>query len=554
MMEFSAATRRDNLGRLRGETFDILVIGGGIAGAGIARDAALRGFKTALIEKEDYAGGTSSRSSKLIHGGLRYLENLQLRLVFEASSEKRVLRRIAPHLLRPLPFILPIYRHRSPGYAKLRAGMWLYDALALFRNIQLHRMLDPREVLQLEPWIWAPDLAGGARFYDYGVDDARLTLATVLSAHQQGAVVVNHARVCGLVKEKGRVRGAQVHDQIEGTELEVNSRVVVNSAGPWSDLVLRMDDPRLRRRLRPSKGIHLLVPREKIGNRHAVVFTSYRDNRAMFVIPWGRYVILGTTDTDYSGDPDQVYADASDVAYVLGSFNRAFPDVRLSEEDILSTYAGLRPLAEGGASWSYRASREHQILESSSGLISIIGGKLTTYRIMARQLVDRVEEKLAREFGVRPSRGCETDRLTLTGGTLGGVDLLLAREVEGAAREHGLEGEEVASYLIGTYGVGYGRVLEFIRGDASLGRQIMPELPNLWAEVPHAIRYEMALTLSDFMIRRTRLIYEEKSHRPDLAPRVAALMARHLGWEPGGVEDQLEGYRREVELTRRYQG
>lgn len=554
MMEFSAATRKDNLARLREETFDLLVIGGGITGAGIARDAALRGFKTALIEKEDYASGTSSRSSKLIHGGLRYLKNLQFHLVFEASAERRVLRRIAPHLLRPLPFILPIYRHRSPGYSKLRAGMWLYDALGLFGNVQLHRMLGPSEVLQLEPWIWAQGLAGGARFYDYGVDDARLTLATLLSAHQHGAVVVNHARACGLVKEKGRVRGAQVRDQIEGKEHEVMARVVVNAAGPWSDLVLRMDDPRSRPRLRLSKGVHLLVPREKIGNRHAVVFTSYKDNRAMFVIPWGRYVILGTTDTEYPVDPDQVWADAADVAYVLGSFNRAFPDVRLSEEDILSTYAGLRPLVGGGASWSYRASREHQILESGSGLISIIGGKLTTYRIMARQLVDRVEEKLAREFGVRPSRGCETDRLPLAGGNLAGVHLLLAREVEGAAREHGLEGEEVAPHLIGTYGAGYGRVMEFVRQDPLLRRQIMPGLPYLWAEVPHAIRCEMAMTLSDFMLRRTHLIYEEKSQGLDLAPKVAALMARHLGWGPSGVECQVEGYRREVELTRRYRG
>lgn len=551
-MEFSAATRAGNLGRLQAEEFDLLVIGGGITGAGIARDAALRGFRTALIEQGDYASGTSSRSSKLIHGGLRYLENLQFRLVFEASSERRVLRRIAPHLLRPLPFLLPIGRHRSPSYSKLRAGMWLYDALSLFRNIQLHRMLGPRELLQLEPWIRSQDLVGGARFYDCGVDDARLTLATILSAHQQGAVLVNQAQVCGLLKAKGKVRGVQVRDQIAGTELEVRARLVVNAAGPWSDRILQLDDPRSNHRLRPSKGIHLVISREKIGSRHAVVFTSHRDDRVMFVIPWGAYLLIGTTDTDYSGELDQVYADADDVAYVLGAFNRAFSDVRLTEEDILSTYAGLRPLAEGGASWSYRASREHQILESGSGLLSIIGGKLTTYRIMARQVVDGVARRLARESGVRPLRECETDRRPLAGGTLAGMHVLLAQEVERAVREQGIKAEGVAPYLIGTYGVDYGRILELVRTDPSLGRPIVPGLPYLWAEVPHAVRYEMALTLSDFMIRRTHLLFEEGRRGTEPASQVAALMARHLGWEAREMAAQVEGYRREVALTQRY--
>jgi len=549
--EFSYRTRRQNIARLKEETFDVLVIGGGITGVGIARDAALRGFSTGLVEKGDFASGTSSKSSKLIHGGIRYLENFEFGLVFEASQERRRLRKIAPHLVKPLPFLMPIYRSSKRSYWLIRAGMWLYDILALFRNVQRHRMLRPQAVAASEPEVDQRDLAGAARFYDCQVDDARLTLATILDANRYGAVVTNYTQVVGLLKDGGRVTGAQVRDVIAGEQLAVRACVTLNATGVWVEEIQRLDDPGTVQQLRPTKGIHILVPREKFNNRHAIAFTSPADGRLMFLVPWGRYALIGTTDTDYQGDLDLVYAESQDVQYVLEAVNRAFPTVRLTRDDVVSTFAGTRPLISEQIASSYKVSREHKIFDSPSGLLSIAGGKLTTYRAMAEQMVDLAEKRLQRDFGRKPPHGCSTGKRCLDPGDVRRVEADLSPfPSPGRGGVRGEADSEVMCHLVAFYGTDYTRLLELVASNAKLGQRLVADLPYIWAEVPYAVRQEMAMTLTDVLARRTHLLYEDCQQGLGVAEQVADLMAQYLGWGPDEVARQVAAYRQEVELTR----
>ena len=298
------APRSATLQAMADTPFDLLIIGGGITGAGIARDAALRGFRTALIDKGDFGGGTSSHSSRLIHGGIRYLEQGALKLVFEASHERRVLLEIAPHLVRPLAFLFPIYRgSRVPAW-KLRAGMWLYDLLAAFRNVHRHRWFGAKKVRSIEPGLRDRGLVGAALYYDAQVDDARLVLATLRSAMAAGALAVNYVEATALLKPDGRVRGAAVRDVLTGETATIRAHVVVNATGPWSDDVRRLDDPTASPLLRPTKGVHVTVQRRRIGNEHAITLLSQLDGRVMFVLPWNDLAYVGTTDTDADATPD----------------------------------------------------------------------------------------------------------------------------------------------------------------------------------------------------------------------------------------------------------
>ncbi len=531
---FSAAARQENLDRLSAEVFDLLVIGGGITGVWVARDAALRGFRTALVEKEDFGTGTSSRSSRMIHGGLRYLENYQLGLVFQCCNERRILRRIAPRLVRPLPFLYPLYRGQKPAPWKLRMGLTLYDALGLFQNVQPHRWLDPAEVARREPLLGGRGLLGAARFYDARVDDARLTMLVARAAHAEGAVVANYAEVVGLLRADGRVRGAVVRDRIGGKELEVQARVVVNATGVWVDTIRQQDAHFKGRTVRPTKGIHLILPRQRLFTQHAVAFDSPRDGRHIFLFPWGQHALVGTTDTDYDGDLDRPAAAREDVEYLLEALAYVFPGAQVGPGDIVSTYAGLRPLiyAEGG---TYALSREHQVLESPSGLITVAGGKLTTGRLMAEQIVDRVERRLGEEFGVHAAQSCRT-REPLPG----------AGPVYAAAAA---EDEEAHAYLTSTYGADAAWVLAYAEENPVLGKRIVPELPYLMAEPLYAVQHEMALTLNDVLIRRTHVIYEVRGGGLDRARAVAEVMAPRLGWDEAEIGRQVEAYADQVALT-----
>ena len=388
--------RTHSLAELSGRVFDLLVVGGGITGAGIARDASLRGLSVALIDKGDFGSGTSSRSSRLVHGGVRYLEQGQLHLVFEASAERRRLMAIAPHLVQPLAFVWPVYRGQRMARWKLRAGLTLYDALSLFRNYERHRNLSAKAVLAEEPKLRASDLGGGVHYYDAATDDARLTLANVVDARDLGAVVANHVALTGAAPSSDGLQVSRTEDALTGERMEIRSRVVVNATGPWSDAVESARGGAAQSAVQGSKGVHIAVERGRVGNRDAVVLLHPRDGRVMFALPAGDFAIIGTTDTFTGVSPDEVRASESDVMYLLEAANAYFPDARLARADVVSAWAGIRPLMPTSGS-SVSASREH-LIQTSAGSVRITGGKLTTYRVMAMQAVDAAAKLLGKRL------------------------------------------------------------------------------------------------------------------------------------------------------------
>jgi glycerol-3-phosphate dehydrogenase len=531
------------------------VIGGGITGAAAARDAAGRGLRVALVDAGDLARGTSSRSSRLIHGGLRYLETGNLKLVFEASAERRRLLDLASHLVHPLPFLFPVFRKGPVGFRKLQAGMWLYDGLSLFRNIARHRMLSRDAARQEEPHLRTDGLVGAAVYYDASVDDARLTLANARGAHEAGAAVVPYAEVVGFLKDGKGLAGARVRDcLIEGVDsVEVRARVVLNATGPWSDAVRRLADAGIRPRLRPTKGVHILVRRDRLGNRHAITFQSPVDGRVMFVLPWGDFSYVGTTDTDYAGSPAEVRADADDVRYLLDSANSIFPDAKLTGDDVVSTWAGIRPLLsprgpEGGMAAS-ATSREHEIWRDRGGLLNIAGGKLTTYRVMAKQAVDVAARTLKEEHRVE-SGSSPTADLPLPGDPREPWEPFLDRVVSDAVAA-GL-GADTGEHLARAYGEDAAALLAAVRGDAALAGRLMEGHPYVWAEVAHAVRAEMAMTLDDVMTRRLHLFYEAADGGLAVAGQVARRMAAEpgIGWSDAEVAAQVDAYRTTVQENR----
>ena len=536
--EFSARTRLANLQQFKQDAYDILIVGGGITGAGIARDASMRGYKVALIDKGDFASGTSSKSSKLVHGGVRYLELFEFSLVFEASRERRTLWQIAPHLAKPLPFLFPVYRDaRWPAWM-INMGLWMYDALSLFRNFKRHEMFSNQEIARRMQGIDVTNINGGAHYYDGQVDDARLTLETMRAAHAHGATIANYVQVDELLKKDGRVVGVQAHDTRRGEKIEIHARVVVNATGPWADTLLQLDDPRSPQRMRPTKGVHLFVPREKIGGDSAVAFPAHSDGRLMFVIPWGKFSIIGTTDTDYAGDPDHVYADAADVDYVIAAAQHAFPGAPLQKSDVISTYAGLRPLVLQQGKSATKTSREHEIWTTPSGLVTIAGGKLTTYRSMAEELVNVVAKQLRAEFNIAPKQPCLTARVPLV-------------EAEATISPDRLP-PDVIEHLNRAHGPEMGRVVEIARRDARLAQPIVEGLPYIWAEVPYAVEQEMAMTVTDILERRMHILNESREMGMSIAPNVAARLGDFLDWGKTEIERELREYQEQVELASKF--
>ena len=529
------------------EPVDVLVIGGGITGAGIARDAALRGFRIALVDKGDFGSATSSHSSRLIHGGIRYLEQRNFRLVFEASRERRVLLRIAPHLVRPLPFLFPVYRGgRVPAW-KLRAGMWLYDVLAAFRNVRNHRWLGPKQLRRAEPALRDRGLTGAALYWDAQADDARLVLATMRSAARGGALVANYAEVTSLLKPDGRVRGAVVRDVLTGETRTVRALLVVNAGGPWVDALRRMDDPTAPPLLRLTKGAHVAVPRRRIGHERAITLFSPIDGRVMFVLPWGELSYVGTTDTDADTPPDGVRVTADDVTYLLRSANAAFPEAHLATNDVVSVWAGLRPLLrQDPTAAPSEVSREHRVVESAQGLITIAGGKLTTYRVMARDVVDRVAARLHQLDGRPTAPRPPTDRLPLPGGEAAELGVL----VEGA-RARGVP-EATARHLVASYGSETAAILNLVDRDRGLREPILPGRPEIWAEVTHAVEREMALRIQDVLVRRLHLFYEYAEQATAVVTPVAQRMKKLLGWDEVREAEELVDYFRVVERARMF--
>lgn len=453
----------------------------------------------ALIERDDFAGGTSSRSSRLVHGGVRYLEHAYFHLVFEASRERRTLLRIAPGLVRPLQFTWPVYRGARIPRWKLRAGLGLYDALAMFRNVGVHHGLSAAGVLQAEPALAREGLTGGAQYWDAATDDATLTLANVLHARALGAVALNHAEVTALTVEGEAATGATVRDLIGGSVFDVRARVLINATGPWTDAIRHMEDPQAPAAVLGTKGVHVAVPAARVGNRAAITMLSAVDGRVMFCLPAGEQTIIGTTDTPTPASPQEVRATRDDVEYLLQSANAFFPGAGLTPRDVTVAWAGIRPLVSSGNRGDpASASREHAITTGRRGVIAISGGKLTTYRLIAEQAVDRALRRLR-----GPHRPCTTAAEPLPSPA--------RRPVFGSLFEPILDGQ-----------------------------------PYNLGDAVNAVENELACTLTDIMVRRTKVAFASRDHGIPAAARVAAAVARHADWDDAECRRQVEAYRAET--------
>jgi glycerol-3-phosphate dehydrogenase len=471
------------------EPLDVLVVGGGITGAGVALDAASRGLSVGLVERDDFASGTSGRSSRLIHGGARYLRHGDLGLVYESLRERTLLRRLAPHLVRPLAFVFPVRRHRDR--AALRTGLTVYDGLAVGRNVGRHRPVSEEEVAEAAPGLLRP--SRGYRYWDCRTDDARLVIEVLRAAASFGALVANRAEVQGFLGE-GRVTGARVVDSLHGGTLEVRARLVVNATGIWASRVQRMAHGRPSR-LRPSKGVHLVFERNVLPVRAAILVPSAAgDGSQIFLIPWGPRVIAGTTDTPYDGPLETPSVDPGDIEIVLGSIERAFGS-GISEDQVRASWAGVRPLLDRGGGSTRDISRRHVIFDEPEGILGITGGKLTAYRAMAEAVTDRVCAVLG--------RGGRSRTAAVPLGLTRPFSAELAR-AESAGRDAGLE-RGAGARLVERYGDDWTEALDLIRDDTALGGPMAEGLPVLRVEASMAEQREMALTEEDVLVRRTRL-------------------------------------------------
>lgn len=531
-MSFS---RADALHRLEHEDFDVLVVGGGITGAGAALDAASRGLRTALVERDDFASGTSSKSSKLVHGGIRYLQQKEIRLVYEALAERQVLRRTAPHLVRVLPFLLPVFT--KDGILPRRLArllgttMWLYDLTGGARIGKLHRRVSKEEALSYMPTLPADRLAASYVYYDAQADDARLTLTVARTAADHGAAVANYARLVGLEKDSsGRVTAGRV--EADGRTIAVRTRTVVNATGVWADDVRSLDEGAHPSTIRPAKGIHVTVPWSLVQNRIAVVVPVPKDRRSVFVVPWGErddgtftFTYIGTTDTDYDGPLDDPQCTPDDIEYLLRAIN-ASVTTEIGRDAVLGTWAGLRPLVkDANSERTADLSRRHSVRTSPSGVVTVTGGKLTTYRRMAVDTIDEVAELLGVDAKSR------TKRLALHGVT-------------------GWEAPDLPRELASRYGADAREVLALVRETPRLGEPLVPGLATLRAEVVHAVRAEMARTVDDVLSRRTRVRLLARDASAAVADDVAALMAPTLGWDDAEQRRQAEQYRASVAAER----
>ncbi len=529
-MNPSMATVRQTLfAQLKTTRFDLLVIGGGIVGAGIARDAAMRGLKVALVDQGDFAGGTSSKTSKLIHGGLRYLEQGQLHLVTESLQERHRLRTVAPTMVRALPILLPVYPAGRRPVWRLRVGLWLYDLLAAGRRVAPSRVLSARHALEREPALRVDGLRAAGVFADCQMDDARLCLANVLQAASFGAVCVNYARLAAFLKAKGRVCGGMVEDRLGGGAVEIQATAVVNATGPWGDAVRRLSDSDAPRRLAPTKGIHLILPRLA---RHALFVEARRDRRLFFILPWGDSSLVGTTEGLVDSALEALRANPDEVGYLLDEVNRILPGAHVDAETIIATYAGARPLL-AFAGTATAASREYRIEQDRWGLWSVLGGKYTTYRAMARRTVDL----LIRANGWRVER-CLTDQVALQEEprpiTLGHWRAITAQ----------LD-PDLLVRLLARYGASAMRVLELIRQEPALGRRVCPHHDVVAAELAHGLRDEFACTVADLLVRRAPIAWSACQGLDHLST-VADLLQRYGGLPAEAVEGQVEAYHREL--------
>lgn len=499
---FSGLDREAIIDTFKKEAFDLIVIGGGITGGGIALDAASRGLKVALLEKGDFASGTSSKSTKLIHGGLRYLKQFDFWLVKEVGSERAIVHHLAPHLVLPEKMLLPLIENGSYGKWLTSIGLKVYDILAQVSGDDKRKMLEKKEALSLEPLLPKKILKGAGYYAEYRTDDARLTIENIKTSLQYGALALNYAEICDFVYKADTVAGVKVNDRVGGRTFVMRSKYVINAAGPWVDELRSLNHSKKGKRLHLTKGVHLVFAHEKLPVRQSVYF-DVPDGRMIFAIPRGKVTYVGTTDTNYNQDKDKVTTDLADAIYLISAVNNMFPKIELEMEDIQSSWAGLRPLIHEEGKSASELSRKDEIFTSDTGLISIAGGKLTGYRKMAERVVNRIAKKMEEEYN-RTLPECTTDAIPLCGSDFKNYKQVkkYVAALYGRIKADGFSKYD-AWYLVTTYGKQTEHILENykIRKDKDAAVRMIK------AELHFGIHFEMVQTPMDFFVRRTGRLY-----------------------------------------------
>src|SRR5215207_2857144 len=530
---------------ISGAAFDVVIVGAGVNGCGVARDASMRGLRVLLLDKGDIAAGTTAASTRLIHGGLRYLEHGEVGLVRESLRERELLlRKVAPHLVRPLPMLVPVYAGRRRGRVRLRAGMLAYDLLSSSKSLPRHRMLDAAEARAYAPGLEPVGLLGAALFYDAQVEYAeRLAVENALDARARGATVLTYARVERLLVEGGAARGVVFTDLLGGGAYEAHAAVVLNAAGPWVDAVLEGSSAEEEELIGGTKGSHVVVRAFEGVPRAAVYAEAFADGRPFFVVPWDDKLLIGTTDERYAGDLDRVEADEREVEYLLRETNRVLPSARLARGDVLYTYSGVRPLPHMAGGEESGITRRHFIRPASvRGLFSIVGGKLTTYRALAGEAVDLIFRALG-----RTPPPCQTDAQPLPGAAVEDFDRFRRDFAARSTLPPASTGR-----LLKVYGVRAAEVLRLAQADAELSQVLSEETGSIGAEVVYAFREEMAETLADCLMRRT-MVGLNGQVGLDAVERAALIARKFLGWDDERAAREVESYRSYVGRFLRHQ-
>ncbi|MGD1947034.1 MAG: glycerol-3-phosphate dehydrogenase/oxidase [Croceivirga sp.] len=542
-IRFSNLERTEKLQCLANEPFDLVVIGGGITGGGIALDAASRGLKVALLEKGDFASGTSSKSTKLIHGGLRYLKQFDFWLVKEVGSERAIVHKLAPHLVLPEKMLLPLIEGGSYGKWLTSIGLKVYDVLAQVTGDDKRQMLDKKEALKLEPLLPKKILNGAGYYAEYRTDDARLTIENIKTSLEYGALALNYAKVTDFVYEEESVAGVVMEDTLSGKNIRVNTKYVISAAGPWVDELRSVNQSKKGKRLHLTKGVHLVFPFEKLPVKQSVYF-DIPDGRMMFAIPRGKITYVGTTDTNYNLDKDDIRTDLADAIYLISAVNNMFPDIELEMDDIISSWAGLRPLIHEEGKSASELSRKDEIFTSDTGLISIAGGKLTGYRKMAERVVNRITKKLEEEHQMTV-KDCHTDKIALCGSDFKKFKHVkkYIEKVHEQIRTDGFTRYD-AWYLVTTYGKQTQQILE----DYQLFKNKDNTLRLIRAELKFGIEYEMVCTPMDFFIRRTgRLYFDINNVREYLEP-VLDDLKKAYGYDSSQIQVFKEKMQEELDV------
>ena len=527
------------------EKFDVLVIGGGITGAGIALDATSRGFRTLLIEKGDFAGGTSSRSTKLIHGGLRYLKQFEIALVREVGRERAIVHNLAPHLVTAEKMLLPLTKDGTFGKLSTSFGLFVYDVLAGVEKPDQRVMLTEEEALEKEPLMEKPDLIGAGYYAEYRTDDARLTIEVIKTAVKNNAVCLNYTEGTDFIYKGGKVKGVKCKDYIGGKTYDIKAKYVINAAGPWVDILRSKNKSLKGKRLHLTKGVHLVVPHEKFPIKQAVYF-DVPDGRMIFAIPRNKITYIGTTDTNYKGDLDKVLTESHDAEYLIDATNNSFPSVDLKVSDIISSWAGLRPLIHEDGKSASELSRKDEIFESDSGLLSIAGGKLTGYRKMAERIVDLIVKKRGDKAEKLKTKKCFTDTIVLEGGHFENAEAVEAykQKLFEKVKDSNLTYYDVDS-LVRNFGsqseIIVDKFFQFLEEDkeqplVALGR----------AELWFGVENELIVTATDYFIRRTGRLYFDVETVMPLSEKIIQDLANYFNWDEARIKQETEDIKQYV--------